>query len=219
MRKLKVFLAIFLLPLSLAVAQTTDAPIVRYDDLRHPVYGANGMVSSQNAHATEVGAQVLADGGNAVDAAVAVGFALAVTLPRAGNLGGGTGADGGRNRDGIRGPFPKLTKPIIGAVNGVAVTGGFELALNCDFLVASEHAKFGDTHTRVGVMPGWGLTVLLPQAIGVRRARDAGAQRPLLLLQLPPVLWLQGPVPVPPAAELPVPPRAVAAGPVLPFPV
>jgi gamma-glutamyltranspeptidase/glutathione hydrolase len=89
MRKLNTFLAAFLLPLSLAAAQTTDAPIVRYDDLRHPVYGANGMVSSQNAHATEVGAQVLADGGNAVDAAVAVGFALAVALPRAGNLGGG----------------------------------------------------------------------------------------------------------------------------------
>jgi len=88
------------------------------------------------------------------------------------NLGGGTGADGGRNRDGIRGPFPRVTKPVIGAVNGVAVTGGFELALNCDFLVASEHAKFGDTHARVGVMPGWGLTVLLPQAIGVRRARE-----------------------------------------------
>lgn len=88
------------------------------------------------------------------------------------NLGSGTGADGGRNRDGIRGPFPRLTKPIIGAVNGVAVTGGFELALNCDFLVASENAKFGDTHARVGVMPGWGLTVLLPQAIGVRRARE-----------------------------------------------
>jgi enoyl-CoA hydratase len=88
------------------------------------------------------------------------------------NLGGGSGADGSHNRDGVRGPFPKLTKPLIGAVNGVAVTGGFELALNCDFLVASEHAKFGDTHARVGVMPGWGLTVLLPQAIGVRRARE-----------------------------------------------
>ncbi|MEP6661827.1 MAG: enoyl-CoA hydratase [Acidimicrobiales bacterium] len=71
-----------------------------------------------------------------------------------------------------RGPFPKLSKPLIGAINGVAVTGGFELALNCDFLVASERARFGDTHTRVGVMPGWGLTVLLPQAIGVRRARE-----------------------------------------------
>jgi enoyl-CoA hydratase len=88
------------------------------------------------------------------------------------NLGGGTGADGSRNRDGVRGPFPRLTKPVIGAINGGAITGGFELALNCDFLVASEHAKFGDTHTRVGVMPGWGLTVLLPQAIGIRRARE-----------------------------------------------
>jgi len=88
------------------------------------------------------------------------------------NLGSGSGADGRPNADGVRGPFPGLTKPLIGAVNGVAVTGGFELALNCDFLVASEHAKFGDTHARVGVMPGWGLTVLLPQAIGVRRARE-----------------------------------------------
>lgn len=88
------------------------------------------------------------------------------------NLGSGSGADGRPNADGVRGPFPGLTKPLIGAVNGVAITGGFELALNCDFLVASEHAKFGDTHARVGVMPGWGLTVLLPQAIGVRRARE-----------------------------------------------
>jgi len=69
-------------------------------------------------------------------------------------------------------PWPALTKPVIGAVNGVAITGGFELALNCDFLIASEHARFADTHSRVGVMPGWGLTVLLPQAIGVRRARE-----------------------------------------------
>ena len=88
------------------------------------------------------------------------------------NLAGGSGADGSRNRFGVRGPFPTLTKPLIGAVNGVAVTGGLELALNCDFLVASEHAKFGDTHSRVGVMPGWGLTVLLPEAIGIRRARE-----------------------------------------------
>jgi enoyl-CoA hydratase/carnithine racemase len=57
-------------------------------------------------------------------------------------------------------------------VNGPAVTGGFELALNCDFLVASELAKFGDSHARVGVVPAWGMSVLLPQAIGVRRARE-----------------------------------------------
>jgi enoyl-CoA hydratase len=88
------------------------------------------------------------------------------------NLSGGSGADGSRNKHGARGPFPPHSKPMIGAINGAAVTGGFELALNCDFLIASEHAKFGDTHSRVGIMPGWGLTVLLPQAIGVRRARE-----------------------------------------------
>jgi enoyl-CoA hydratase len=87
-------------------------------------------------------------------------------------LGDSSGAGGRPNASGGRGPFPALSKPLIGAINGVAVTGGLELALNCDFLVASERAKFGDTHTRVGVMPGWGLTVLLPQAIGVRRARE-----------------------------------------------
>lgn len=85
---------------------------------------------------------------------------------------GTTGGNLGQSSTSERGPFPRLSKPTIGAINGVAITGGFELALNCDFLVASEHAKFGDTHSRVGVMPGWGLTVLLPQAIGVRRARE-----------------------------------------------
>lgn len=69
-------------------------------------------------------------------------------------------------------PFPVMTKPVIGAVNGAAITGGFELALNCDFLVASERAVFADTHARVGVMPGWGLTPLLTDAVGVRRARE-----------------------------------------------
>ena len=69
-------------------------------------------------------------------------------------------------------PFGSLTKPLIGAVNGPAVTGGLELALGCDLLIASERASFADTHARVGVMPGWGLTVLLPQAIGIRRARQ-----------------------------------------------
>lgn len=105
------------------------------------------------------------------DPAFCAGLDLKELGTTAGNL-GGTGADGSANADGMRGPFPALTKPLIGAINGVAVTGGFELALNCDFLIASEHAKFGDTHSRVGVMPGWGLTVLLPQAIGVRRARE-----------------------------------------------
>ena len=106
------------------------------------------------------------------DPAFCAGLDLKELGSSAANLGSGSGADGRPNADGVRGPFPMVDKPLIGAVNGVAITGGFELALNCDFLVASEHAKFGDTHARVGVMPGWGLTVLLPQAIGVRRARE-----------------------------------------------
>lgn len=88
-------------------------------------------------------------------------------LRRSGALGGTD--DEARAR---RGPFPPRTKPLIGAVNGAAVTGGLELALACDWLVASERARFADTHTRVGIQPGWGLTVLLPQAVGLRRARQ-----------------------------------------------
>jgi enoyl-CoA hydratase len=65
-----------------------------------------------------------------------------------------------------------MTTPVIGAVNGPAVTGGLELVLQCTFLVASERAVFGDTHARVGVHPGGGLTGLLPQAVGLRKARE-----------------------------------------------
>jgi len=63
-------------------------------------------------------------------------------------------------------------KPIIGAVNGVAITGGFELALACDVLFASPQARFADTHARVGILPGWGLSQKLPRLIGIFRAKE-----------------------------------------------
>lgn len=67
--------------------------------------------------------------------------------------------------------WPAMTKPVIGAINGAAVTGGLELALYCDILIASEQAKFADTHARVGLLPTWGLSVRLPQKVGVGMAR------------------------------------------------
>ena len=73
----------------LAQAATAQAPINTYNATHHPVVGRNGMVSSQNFLATQIGVDILRQGGNAVDAGVAVGLALAVTLPRAGNVGGG----------------------------------------------------------------------------------------------------------------------------------
>lgn len=63
-------------------------------------------------------------------------------------------------------------KPVIGAINGVAITGGFELALACDILIASESARFADTHARVGIMPGWGLSQKLSRLIGIHRAKE-----------------------------------------------
>ena len=68
-----------------------------------------------------------------------------------------------------RGLTPDTSTPVIGAVNGPAVTGGLELALGCDFLIASERATFADTHARVGVLPAGGMTIRL---IGVNRARQ-----------------------------------------------
>ncbi len=63
-------------------------------------------------------------------------------------------------------------RPIIGAINGVAITGGFELALACDILIASTEARFADTHARVGVLPGWGLSQKLSRMIGIGRAKE-----------------------------------------------
>jgi len=62
--------------------------------------------------------------------------------------------------------------PVIAAVNGAAVTGGLELALACDVLLASDRARFADTHAGVGVLPSWGVSQRLPRLIGRARALE-----------------------------------------------
>ena len=91
-------------------------------------------------------------------------------------LGSGQAAlGGGENGVTARDPVAALARfsgPVIGAINGAAVTGGFELALACDMLLASPQARFADTHARVGIAPGWGLSQRLSRAIGIYRARE-----------------------------------------------
>ena len=62
--------------------------------------------------------------------------------------------------------------PSICAVNGACVSGGLEIALSASFIVASDQARFADTHARLNVVPAWGLSALLPRAVGVRKARE-----------------------------------------------
>ena len=66
----------------------------------------------------------------------------------------------------------QFSGPVIGAINGVAITGGFEFALCCDVLIGSTDARFADTHARVGVHPAWGLSQRLSRIIGLPRAKE-----------------------------------------------
>lgn len=66
----------------------------------------------------------------------------------------------------------RLPQPIIAAVDGVAITGGFELMLNCDMVVATSRANFQDTHGPFGIATVWGLSVKLPRLVGPNRARQ-----------------------------------------------
>jgi enoyl-CoA hydratase len=92
-------------------------------------------------------------------------------------LGGETGEPGGTG-EAVSGGYDLIQamedcpKPIVGAVNGVAITGGFELALACDVLIGSPAARFADTHARVGIMPGWGLSQKLSRLVGIQRAKE-----------------------------------------------
>jgi enoyl-CoA hydratase len=65
-----------------------------------------------------------------------------------------------------------IRTPSVCAVNGACISGGLEIALSATFAVASERARFADTHARLDVVPAWGLTALLPRAVGLRKARE-----------------------------------------------
>lgn len=65
-----------------------------------------------------------------------------------------------------------LPQPVIGAINGLAVTGGLEISLSCDMLLITPETKFADTHARVGLVAGWGLSQRLSRVIGIYRAKE-----------------------------------------------
>src|SRR5690606_35420972 len=77
-----------------------------------------------------------------------------------------------QNQFDIVGEMRKCKFPIIGAINGYAITGGFELALACDILIASENTIFKDTHAKFCIAPSWGMSQILPRLIGPYRAKE-----------------------------------------------
>lgn len=99
-------------------------------------------------------------------------FTAGVDLKEAGEKGFFLGVDEASSDIDIAKAMEDYPWPIVGAINGYAITGGFELALLCDILLASEHAKFADTHARVGIVPGWGLSQKLSRLIGISRAKE-----------------------------------------------
>ncbi|MEQ9506931.1 MAG: enoyl-CoA hydratase [Hyphomonas sp.] len=99
-------------------------------------------------------------------------FTAGIDLKEAGQTGFALGADEDSKAINMAAALEAYPWPIIGAINGFAITGGFELALMCDVLLASEHAKFADTHARVGIVPGWGLSQKLSRLIGISRAKE-----------------------------------------------
>ncbi|ABS62189.1 Enoyl-CoA hydratase/isomerase [Parvibaculum lavamentivorans DS-1] len=102
-------------------------------------------------------------------------FCAGLDLKELGGDASAVGGGGVNSTIGDKDPVTSIGRfsgPVIGAINGVAITGGFELAIACDVLVCSENARFADTHARVGILPGWGLSQKLSRAIGIYRAKE-----------------------------------------------
>lgn len=145
-------------PVTIVTLNRPDALNALSRDLRREIVKTFDVLSKDD----DVRAVVLTGAGRA--------FTAGVDLKEAGQTGFALGADGGEIDLGKA--LAAFQWPIIGAINGFAITGGFELALMCDVLLASENAKFADTHARVGIMPGWGLSQRLSRLIGISRAKE-----------------------------------------------
>lgn len=111
----------------------------------------------------EVGAIVLTGAGQA--------FSAGVDLKELGAPGGAP-RPSSVGADDLVGAIVACEVPVVGAINGVAITGGFEVAIACDLLLAGRSARFADTHARVGILPTWGISQRLPRLIGMNRAKQ-----------------------------------------------
>ena len=137
-------------------------------ELRAAVVGA---FRSLAAETESVGAIVLTGAGRA--------FSAGVDLRELGGESSSTGSDRSEAQRRLAaddldmvGAIRACPQPVIAAVNGVAITGGFEVVLACDVILASSSARFADTHARVGILPTWGMTQRLPRLIGLTRAKE-----------------------------------------------
>lgn len=99
-------------------------------------------------------------------------FSVGVDLKELAEQDGAIDKLGQNTADGLHQIVQACPHPVISAVNGYAITGGLEVAMMADFILAGEAAIFADTHARVGITPGWGLSQILPRLIGVNRARQ-----------------------------------------------
>ncbi|HEX7038273.1 MAG TPA: enoyl-CoA hydratase [Pseudomonadales bacterium] len=131
----------------------------------------NALSAALRARIAEVFTELASDTATEVVILTGAGRAFTVGLDLK-ELGGEKPASASITSQDLSRAMLGLSQPIIGAVNGYAITGGFELALMCDFLIASTEARFADTHARVGVVPGWGLSQRLPRLIGINRAKE-----------------------------------------------
>lgn len=158
------------------MAQSDDLLLVDRDNgittvtLNRPE-ALNALSAALRNRIAEVFSELAGDPDTEVVILTGAGRAFTVGLDLK-ELGGETAAAASITSQDLADAVGSLSQPIIGAVNGFAITGGFELALMCDFLIASSEARFADTHARVGVVPGWGLSQRLPRLIGINRAKE-----------------------------------------------